>query len=201
LPPGILKQEISELLGMTPEERTQVQTALRTYYSTVDGLIQDDLMVTNVSNRARIPKDAVATHVYEFSPLGESAKESGDQLLAALQHTLGDDRWQIIHNELRSSGPDTLRNLLLLDAETKGQELALWVEQNNGNYEAGYFWTDRNSSMSGGFSLKECLPDAPPLFEGSPLANFEQYSRALSRPARAWLQQQATDLLASKGGL
>jgi RNA polymerase sigma factor (sigma-70 family) len=200
-PPGVLKQEASELLGLSPQERTQAETALQSYYSTMNNLMQAGLSVTNIAYQAYIPNNSAASQVYDLSALGASAKESGDQLLAALQTTLGDERWQFVQDELQTSGTDSLRGLLNLDADSKGQELAVWIMQQNGNYYAGMGWSQAGSSFSSaGINLKYFLPGAQFPAGNGPM-DFEQLSPVLTGPAMAWFQQQAQSLVGTKGSL
>ena len=201
--PGVLKQAARELLGLSPQERGQVEGSLQSYYAAMDNLMESSGYETNSPKFASVPSDALASQVFELPALGSAATQDGDQLQTALQNTLGDERWQLVKDELQNTGTDTLRRLLSLDAATQGQELTVWIQQQNGQYEAGYSWGQQGSTFSSdGLVLKNFLPGAQLSSGATPgdFLDFRQLPATLTGPALAWIQQQAETRLATGGG-
>lgn len=200
--PGVIRQEARELLGLTPAERDQTETALHRHFSTMDALMEASRYESNGARYARIPQDAVASQVWGLPALGDGVGHSAEELQAALKATLGGERWLMVAEQLKSTGTDTPRRILNLDAGEKGQELAAWIQERDGELIAGYGWGERYSSFnSGGIALSFFLPDAQ--FPGGGTAedylDSRQLATALSRPALEWLRQQAEARLGKKG--
>jgi RNA polymerase sigma factor (sigma-70 family) len=201
--PGSVKQEARELLGLSPAEREQVEAALQKHFAAMDSLMNQHLYETNKSNYSHPAKDALASQVWGLPPLGGEVKQHTDELLAALKTTLGKERWPLIEETLRSSGTDTLRQTLNLDAGERGQQFAVWIEDRNGQLVVGYGWGTQNSSFSsGGLALSFFTADAkfPEGMSREHYLGFEQLPAALTRPAMEWLRQQADTRLPKKGG-
>jgi len=203
--PGEIRQEARELLGLTPAERETAESALQKYFTDLDSLMSSKLYETNRAGLSYVPKDALASRAYDLPALGPGGKQYSDALLSAFKSDVGDERWQLFSQELESSGTDSLRRILSLDATDRGQELAVWVQEKNGALMAGYAWGDQSSSFSSdGLALKLFLPDAK-LSSGQPslaeLMDLRQLPATLSGPALEWIRQQAATRLNEKGDL
>jgi RNA polymerase sigma factor (sigma-70 family) len=202
-PPGAIKQEARELLGLTPAEREQAEAALHHHFDAMDSLMESNRFATNRATLANLPKDALAGQVWGLPALGDAVKQRSEELQAALKSLLGDERWPLVEEQLKSSGTDTLRRILNLDAGEKGQELAAWIWERDGKLVAGYSWGEQNSSFSqSGLALSLFLPDKEFPVSGASVEeymNVRQLSASLSRPALEWLQQQAEARLGKKG--
>lgn len=202
--PREIRQETCELLGLTPMEREQVEAALGQHFAVMDGLMEANRYETNRTRYAHIPSDAKAGHVWGVPALGEGVKVTAEELQTALKATLGDERWPMIAEQLKSSGSDSLRRILNLDAGEKGQELSAWVQERDGQLVAGYSWGEGNGYFnSGGVALNLFLPDAK-FPDGSSAEDYlhtRPVAEALIQPALAWLRQQAETRLEKKGNL
>jgi RNA polymerase sigma factor (sigma-70 family) len=202
-PPGVIKQEARELLGLTPPEREQAEAALHKHFAALDALMESNRYETNRAKLASLPKDALAGQVWGLPALGDEVKQEGEQLQAVLKSVLGDERWPLVAEQLKSTGTDTLRRILNLDAGEKGQELAAWIQERDGKLVAGYSWGEQNSSFSqSGLALSLFLPEREFPISGASVEdylNVRQLSASLSRPALEWLQQQAESRLGKKG--
>jgi len=62
-PPGVLKQETRELLGLTPAEREQAEQALQQYFAAMDSLMDSNRYETNRTTLATIPANALSSQV------------------------------------------------------------------------------------------------------------------------------------------
>ncbi|HEV2694422.1 MAG TPA: sigma-70 family RNA polymerase sigma factor [Verrucomicrobiae bacterium] len=200
--PGTIKQETRELLGLSPAEREQAETALHKYMATMDDLMNSERYETNTASRTHIPQDALASEVFGMPALGQTVKESSDELQSALKTTLGAERWPMVEEQLTYSGSDNLRHTLDLDAGKTGQELSVWIGQRNGMPVAGYSWGDQSTSISSyGLALKFFLPEAtfPDGRSAEEQMGFAQLPPALTQPAMEWIRQQAATRLQQKG--
>jgi hypothetical protein len=109
----------------------------------------------------------------------------------------------LVADDLTSSGTDTLRRILNLDAGEKGQEIAAWVQEQNGKLVAGYGWGERSSMFtSGGLALELFLPGAELPAGIRPVEddlNGRGLPETLTRPVMEWIRQQAETRLGTKG--
>jgi hypothetical protein len=136
--------------------------------------------------------------------LGDGVKRSAEDLQSALQATLGAERWPMVAEQLKSTGSDTPRRILNLDAGEKGQELAAWIQERDGQLLAGYSWGEPNGYFnSGGVALSLFLPDArlPDGQSADDYVGSRQVAGPLIQPALEWLRQQAETRLGKKGNL
>ncbi|HEU0038250.1 MAG TPA: sigma-70 family RNA polymerase sigma factor [Verrucomicrobiae bacterium] len=202
-PPGTIKREARELLGLSPEEREQAENALHRHFATMDDLMAAARYESNKAAHINIPESVVASQVWGVPALGEAARNSAEELKSALQTVLSEDRWQLVADDLTSSGTDTLRRILNLDASEKGQEIAAWVQEQNGKLLAGYGWGQRSSSFtSGGLALELFLPGAElpaGIRPGEDDLNVRSLPETLTRPVIEWIRQQAETRLGTKG--
>lgn len=209
-PPGVLKPEASELLGLTPDERQEIEGTLTKHFSDIDGLIDNNAYETNQAAHIYMPKSAVASEVWVVPALGDAAKASADDLQAALRSELGEERWPLVQSQLQPTGTDTLRRVLNLDAGSQTQEFAVWIEklESDGTPMAGFGWSGTmnglgpgTASFNGGIPLNAFLPGVQPAPGTSPLAD-RLVERNLPVPITQqmmdWLQQQAQSRLATQ---
>jgi hypothetical protein len=203
--PGVIRQEARELMGLTPQERETAEAALQKYFTAMDSLMASSRYETNRATFAHVSGSALASEAFGLPALGDTVKQYSDELQASLQTDLGEERWPMVERQLGSSGPDTLRRILNLDASERGQELAVWIDELNGQLVAGYSWGDHTSSFSSsGLALKFFLPDTQfPPGSGSleDHMDFRQLSSTLTGPALDWIRQQAEARLGKKGDL
>lgn len=202
LPPGVIRAEARELLGLTPAEREQAEAALHQHLATMDELMESNRFETNGGQYVQIPQNSVASQVWKLPALGDAVDHSAATLQTALQVVLGEERWPIVGQQLKAFGSDTLRRALNLDAGEKGQELAVWIQEREGELVAGCGWGEAGSMhSSAGVALGLFLPGAQ-LPEGGTAEDYlggRRWATALSRPALAWLREQAEARLPKKG--
>ena len=201
--PGVIKQESRELLGLTPTERETAEAALQKYFSAMDSLMEAGRYETNRAKQTHIPATTLASRVFGLPALGTDAQGHVEELQNALKQDLGAERWSLVERQLQSSGTDTLRRILNLDAGERGQEMAVWIKDQKGVLMAGYGWGDQSSAFSSdGLALSLFLPDAKfPTGVNSveDYTDFRQVPTSLSAPALAWIRQQAETRLNQKG--
>ncbi|TAL03468.1 MAG: sigma-70 family RNA polymerase sigma factor [Verrucomicrobia bacterium] len=199
--PGVIKQEARELLGLTPQEREQVEAALRNHFTTMDELMSARLYETNRAELVYIPQTALASEVWGVPPLGEDAKSSVAALQSSLQAVLGDERWPLVAAQLRASGGDSLSRILNLGAGERGQELAAWIVEADGKLNLGFGWGDHTSSMSsGGVPLELYRPEVEPRSGRLPVDDYlHGFPETLTRPMLDWIRRQAAVRLGKKG--
>jgi len=202
--PREIRQETSELLGLTPTERELIEAALGQHFAAMDGLMEANRYETNRTRFAHIPSDAKAGHVWGLPALGDGVTRSAEELQTALKATLGDERWPMVAQQLTSFGSESLRRILNLDAAEKGQELSTWIQERDGQLVAGYSWGEPSGYFnSGGVALNLFLPDAK-FPDGSSAEDYlrsRSVAEPLIQPALAWLRQQAETRLEKKGHL
>ncbi len=203
-PPGTIRPEARELLGLSPQERQQIEATLQKYFSALDDLMKSNFYETNHPSIVSIPADALDSRVFGLPALGDAVKQQAEALQTSLQNELGEERWPLVARQLESTGTDTMRRILNLDAGEKGQELAVWISEINGHLRAGYGWGEQGEACSSsGLDLRFFL-------EGSTLPgggtiqdymNVRQFPAVLSEAAMAWIRQQAQTRLSGKGDL
>ncbi|HZQ45466.1 MAG TPA: hypothetical protein VFC07_00520, partial [Verrucomicrobiae bacterium] len=195
-PAGVLKQETRELLGLTPDEREQIEAALHRHFSAMDGLIETTVYETNRSSHFPVSPSAVASQAWFMPALGDKVQASGTELLATLESTLGTERWPLVQAQLEVSGPDTLRRVLNLDAGKDQQEVAVWVQNQNGRLLLSYSLASGYSTMSSsGIALSSFASGA----DATILENNVEHSflgdlglpGPLTQRILSWIQQQA----------
>jgi len=193
--PGMIKQEARELLGLSPTEREQAEAALQKHIATMDSLMESQRVVTNRTQYAWLPKDAVASQVWRLPALGAEVQQSAAEMQSALQAALGQERYALIEEQLKSNGTDTMRRVLNLDAGNKAQELSVWIQDQAGKLMVGFGWGEQYSSFSqSGLALDLFLPGGYaglPESSANELISNRQLSAALAQPALAWLKEQA----------
>jgi RNA polymerase sigma factor (sigma-70 family) len=197
-PPGVVKPEARELLGLTPQEREQIEGTLAKHFSAIDGMVENDVYQTNQATHVYVPQSAVASEVWVMPALGDAAKMSGDQLQSALKAELGNERWPLVKAELDSIGTDTLRRVLSLDAGTQAQEVAVWITERDGTLMASYGWSNGNSSFSnGGEQLNMFLPGAQmvPGITPEQFLDTRNLPAPLTQRIMDWIRQQAQSRL------
>jgi RNA polymerase sigma factor (sigma-70 family) len=204
VPPGRIMPEARELLGLTPQEREEIEAVLHKHFATLDGLIENTVYETNKARLSSktashsysldLPPSVAASKVWIVPPLGDDAKESGDELLAGLQRTLGEERWALVKPLLDSNGVNTQRHILNLDAAKEGQEVVAWIKEQDGRTLVGVGCAGPNGSYSSsGMALNLFLPDATTQDESSTLERLElnAFPESLTRRVKEWIQQQA----------
>ncbi len=200
-PPGVLKPEACELLGLTPQEHEQIEATLTKHFSDIDGLIENNLYATNQAGHVYMPKSALASEVWVLPALGDAAKASADELQAALKNELGEERWLLVQSQLESTGTDTLRRVLNLDAGTQAQEVAVWITESGGKPMASYGWSAGYSSFNtGGVPLSAFVPGIQTAPGMNPWDNLaaRNFPVPITQRITDWLQQQAQSRLGTE---
>jgi RNA polymerase sigma factor (sigma-70 family) len=212
-PPGVIARQGREFLGLTPREREQAEDALHNHFAALEDLMRANFRETNTSQRIRVPETALASRVFAVPALGEEVKAQAQALQDELKALLGAERWRLVEPQLASSGTDTLRRVLNLDAGERRQEMAVWIREDQGKLVAGFGWDDQRSMFtSSGVALELFLPNATfvpdsslstgtrPFNEVSAeeYAGFRNLPSALTKPALAWLRTQAENRLEKK---
>jgi len=201
-PPGSLSQAARELLGLTPTERQGAEEALHNNFASMDSLMEASRYETNHASLASVPREALASQVWGVPALGDVVKQSTAELQSALRADLGEERWPMVERQFESSGSDSLRRILNLDAGEKGQELAVWIHERNGNLVAGYGWGERSTSFSSdGMALSLFVPGAKFSDSEASIEDFllsRQIATTLTQPALEWIRQQAETRLGTK---
>jgi RNA polymerase sigma factor (sigma-70 family) len=201
-PPGVLKPEARELLGLTPPEREQIEAALHKHFAAVDDLIESRIYETNKSrlntgkSGMSVPASALASQVWVIPPLGEAVKARGDELLSGMESTLGAERWPLVETLLDSNGTHTLRSVLNLDAEKERLEIAVWIKHEGDNDLIGFGCAGPNGSYShAGLSLKMFRPDATSETSSLELLGLTHFPESVTRRVMDWIQLQAATRL------
>jgi RNA polymerase sigma factor (sigma-70 family) len=194
-PPGVLKPETRELLGLSPEERVTLEERLHNYFGEIDRLIKAGLVETNHFSQFIPPAAAVASANFYVPALGDEAKASADHLLGELKSVLGEQRWPVMESQLHPHGTHTLSRILELDSADSPQQVSVWINTNSsGALTVSYQWFTTGTSFgSDGASLGALLPGANPQGGRSPIQDVEGNALpgALTSRMLAWLQEQA----------
>ena len=202
-PPGSFSQPARELLGLSPTERRAAEEALHNHFAAMDSLMEASRYETNSAKFTSIPRETLASQVWGVPALGDEVKQRADELQSALRADLGEERWPMVARQMESSSSDSLQRILNLDAGEKGQELAVWIQERDGNLVAGFGWGEKGMSFSSsGLALSLFLPNAEiPVGAGT----VEDYlvtrpmAATLSQPALEWIRRQAETRLGTKG--
>jgi RNA polymerase sigma factor (sigma-70 family) len=191
-PPGVLKQETRELLGLMPQERKQIEATLQNHFATMDDLIEKQIIETNQTAHFHIPVTAVASVVWVVPPLGDEVLRHEEELHTALETILGGERWPVVKAQLESSGSDTLRRTSNLDAEMNGQEVAVWIQNENGKSRASFGFSSGSTTMTaGGLALEYTLPGSETSVSGDAWGDSLGLSESLTQRIQGWLKLQA----------
>jgi RNA polymerase sigma factor (sigma-70 family) len=194
-PPGTLKQETRELLGLMPQERKQIEATLQNHFATMDDLIEKQIIETNQSAHFHIPVTAVASVVWVVPPLGDEVLRHGEELQTALEGILGGERWPVVKAQLDSSGSDTLRRTSNLDAGMDGQEVAVWIQKENGKSLASFGFSSGSATMTtGGLVLEYALPGSETGASGDAWGCSFGLPESLTQRIQGWLKLQAEKL-------
>ena len=194
VPPGIVDPVAQELLGLSPEERQEVETALSRYFADLDQRIEGAVYETNRAIRGSPPSDAIASSVFVVSPLGAAANASVDRLTGDLGGVLGEDRWGLVKLGLDMQGTHTLRRVLGLDAAEQSWQLILSVSPTDtGDFTASYTWSGATASFgSAAIPLKQFLPQTAEDSGQAPASlNSSMLPQALINRMNRWLTEQA----------
>lgn len=201
-PPGVLKQQEREFLGLTPQEREQIENTLHHYFAGFDALIDANIYETNRPAVVRVPASALASEVWLVPALGDEVKVRGDDLQAALRATLGEERWPFVEKQLSSGGVNELRRILNLDAGQLRQEVAVWI-QDNGILSVGFGWSDGSASFSTTGVGQSLFLSGSDLKRG---INYSEYLGvgslpvALTQRMQDWIGQEAIARLRKESG-
>lgn len=205
-PPGIVSQPTRELLGLTPDERERLESALQKHFAVMDDLAAAQVYETNQLQHLHVPEDALASKRMVLPALGDAAKSASDELKAVLTGTLGSERWQLVEPTWETRGTPSVRKTLNLDAASKSQEMAMWISEVGGKLTATYQWaTEGTMQGSPGTALEMFLPGATlpdgTTFEEPPknYLSIGDLPQSLNQSILDWLQQQAVTRLATKG--
>lgn len=193
--PGVIKQEAREILGLSPAEREQTEAALQKHIATIENLMEAQRIATNRTQYAWLPKDAVASQVWQLPALGPEVQQSAEEMQSAMRTALGAERYALVEEQLTSGGSDSMRRVLNLDAGDKAQELSVWIQDLAGTPTVGFGWGEQSASFSqSGLALSLFLPGNKADLSEADVEEFllnRQLSKALAQPALAWLKEQA----------
>jgi hypothetical protein len=180
------------LLGLTPQERQQLEAELQTHFAAMDGLIENHVCETNRGSLLYIPPKAVASQVWTVPALGDEVQTKADELEARLQETLGPERWPLVKAQLEMISTDSLRRILNLDASQNAQEVGVWISETGGKQTVGSGWSSRGSSFSfDGADLGLFLPRGDSGADRVEYIGSRSLPSALTGRMMAWIQQQA----------
>jgi hypothetical protein len=200
-PPGALSQAARELLGLTPQEREQLETAFHNHFAEIDQLIDSRLYETNALSpyaaRFGIPAGAVASQVWTIPPLGDEVNTQAKSLEASLQATLGPERWSMVEGQLGMLGTDTLRRILNLDAAQNPQQIAVWIFDQAGEPTVGYGWQGNGGAFSRSGTPLDAFktdPSDSPRIDPADLLGAATLPKGVVERIMDWVQQQATTL-------
>jgi RNA polymerase sigma factor (sigma-70 family) len=203
-PPGLVQREARELLGLTPEERQQLESALQKHFATVDGLAETAVVETNAS-QIHIPGKAIASQAWVVPALGEQVKASADALQATLRNLLGQERWPVVQAQLKA-GDTQLRRVLNFDAGERPQAMTVWLSEQNGKTTA-FGWSGLGAPFSSaGVSLDQFLPGHPLPVEAPPgttpleCVGAQDLLPALTKRVQNWLEEQALRRVIKENG-
>jgi hypothetical protein len=159
-PPGVVKPEEREILGLTPEEGQRMDNALTGYFARLYERIQSSLYETNRPTLGRIPQEVRTGKVFVVPPLGNEVGEAAEQLFAEMRAALGDDRWGLMKRAFEINGTRSLREIMGLDAVGKPQEVAVWIKQKeNEAPTVEYSWSSGHASHGrSGLALSQFNP-------------------------------------------
>ena len=183
-PPGVLTQAARELLGLTPQEREQVEAALQSHFAAMDKLADGSIYETNAlaayASRFGIPSPAIASQVWTIPALGDEVNTQAKALETSLQNTLGPERWAMVQGQMGVSGTDTLRRVLNLDAAQNPQQIAVWISNSNGKPTVGYGWQGNGGAFTQDGASLDLFQPGHSLFPAWTLAN--SWAPGLCRP-------------------
>ncbi|MGC3959403.1 MAG: sigma-70 family RNA polymerase sigma factor [Verrucomicrobiota bacterium] len=193
--PGEIRPEARELLGLTPNEREAMETAVQKHFAAVEELIESRSVETNRARYAYIPKEALVTQVWSVPPLGNDVTAPANALKEAWRSTLGEERWPLVEAQLQNSGTHTLQRTFNLDGESSGQEFAVWLINHGGEMMVNYSWGREGcTTSSGGRPLSSFFPDATSDWAGQSNEQWldvQGLPNAFTRPALEWIHNQA----------
>jgi RNA polymerase sigma factor (sigma-70 family) len=210
-PPGVVRSEARELLGLAPEERQQFEAALEKHFGTVDSLTETVMVQTNAAGKVQvantsfnIPSGVLASQAWLVPALGDRVQASAEELQSTLQDLLGPERWPLVKSKFVES---SLRRVLNLDASQQAQALAVWLQQQNGKFTVGFGWSGKDQSFSSSdvaldlFLPGHAWPAGLPA-EETPLAALSaaDLSPVLTKQVQTWLEQQALSHLGKGNG-
>ena len=191
--PGEIKRAARELLGLTPAERQQFESALHDHFVSIHQLMEQSIYETNNAGSFSAPASVIAKNFWAIPALGDSAQSLGESLKSTLQNVLGDERWLLVKEELDSRGTDSLRRILSLDADKQPQQAGVWIFPRDGKLLVGYGWSEPNSTFTyGGIALDQFTGDgsasAP---EAAQAPDYCGLPSPVTQRMLLWVKQQA----------
>lgn len=203
-PPGNLAVEARELLGLSPAERAQIETALHQYISTSDASISSLVYETNQARHISIPTDAVTNQVWVI-PAAANAAQRTAQFKSSLQTVVGNDRWPLLSVMLGDAGLGKAEgtNPYNLAVDQQATEVAVWLNRDQSTMTSVTWNGSWDSPMGIGTSgvgdglLSWFLPDSIWMQAGGVANPFGLQSLPVevSRKIVQWAQNQATQRL------
>lgn len=145
---GLLKRPARELLGLTPDERVNIEQALQDQVAAVDDLMRSKIYETNHSSHFGMPNSVVASQIWCAPPLGDPAASLSGNLQETLKNILGSERWSLAQSELDAMGTGAPAQLLGLDADKEPLEAGVWIASQDGQLLLGFGIAAGNSSMT-----------------------------------------------------
>jgi len=197
-PPGVVRPEERELLGLTPVERQRLEAGLQSHFAAVDQLIETQIYETNQmphfgNSWFSVPGNATASRIWAVPALGDEVKARGNELGSLVEEPLGADRWKLVSDGWSTVGSGTLRQILNLDAGTNAQEFAIWTSQSEGKSFVGFGRAGNNAASSQGIPWDLFKPGATDARWGTPAKYLADLGLPgpLQQRMLEWIEQQA----------
>jgi RNA polymerase sigma factor (sigma-70 family) len=201
-PPGDLAVEARELLGLTPEERVRIESALHEYISSSDASITASVYETNLARHIEIPEESAASSVWVI-PAAANAGERAQQFKSSVRSVLGEERWPLMSAMLINEKGTFNMNSYNLGIDQQTTEVAAWVNQDQTQVTTRIWSGSWDSPLGMGTQatgvglLPWFLPDSIWAQTGGLAGNLgvQSLPEAVSRKIVQWAQNQAAQRL------
>jgi hypothetical protein len=203
-PEGVLRPEMRELLGLTPEERVQVESSIQQHLARLTEAMEANIYPTNDTPIAFSGK-ILASASWMIPTLSAAVQASSEQVQQDLATVLGLERWQIVKRDIHRYSSAGLGPVFKQDLAGQPRQGIAWIYVENGELDVGISsLVDQGTSFA--YSpLREFLPEDHPAREqkhsAAACVKWMGLDEPLTQRLEKWLKEQALARLGDQNGL
>ena len=204
-PEGVLLPEMRELLGLSPDERVQIESSIHQHLARLTEAMEANIYPTNGTKVFSSGK-LVASASWVIPPLGSTVQSSVDQLQEDLAAVLGSERSNLVGEDFNGRASTGLSPIVKSDLTDHYRQGTVWIDESDGNLLVGINSDTPNGTYStSGRDLQSFLPDEHPARGTAGYTKAElhlpNFDEPLVKRVEQWLQEQALARLGNRKDL
>lgn len=204
-PEGVLLPEMRELLGLSPNERVQIESSIQQHLARLTEAMEANIYPTNDTPIAFGGK-ILASASWRIPALSAEVQASTEQLQQDLATVLGVERWQIVKQDIHRYSSAGLGPVFKQDLASRPRQGIAWIYRENGELDVGISsLIDQGTSVA--YSpLREFLPEDHPAREQQPGSltasmRWMGLDEPIAQRLEKWLKEQALVRLGDQNGI